>query len=469
MNSKNREPIPLFISLLVGFKGKIFPVALRLNLQPFLTLPCGYEIIHLTANLLEAGKSVPLMKFLRKPRSRIFYFRLCFALVVLGYGLGSLAYGLYGIGWGLTSQDFRDMWGKDLGRDFVGFYAGAKLAWTDPAAVFSVPKFQAMREEVMGRPLSGLLPWSYPPVFLVMVMPLAFLPYKVAYFAWMAATLYGYWRIIHRIAPHPATLWLFLAFPGVMWNIGYGQNGFLAGIFLGGGLLLMERRPWAGGVCLGLLCYKPQLALLVPIALAAGRHWRTLTAAGLTALGAVLASILVLGWEPWVAFWKNLNFAKGFLHILELRAKMPTVFTAAHGAGASAGTAAALQMLGSLTAAALVAWAWLRRASLPLRGSLLVLAIFLTTPYAFESDLALLALPMAWLGWEAYRRRRELDEIILAYCWVGLLLAAHVFKTKTWQTYPVVILTLLSFTIYRIVHPGPSNPSSGSGNGHRSQ
>ena len=68
----------------------------------------------------------------------------------------------------------------------------------------------------------------------------------------------------------------------------------------------------------------------------------------------------------------------------------------------------------------------------------------------------------------AYRRRRELDEIILAYCWVGLLLAAHVFKTKTWQTYPVVILTLIAFTIYRIVHPGPSNPTSGSGNGHRS-
>lgn len=404
------------------------------------------------------------MKFLRKPRSRIFCFRLCFGLVITATGLGYLAYGLYGIGCGLASQDFRDIWGKHLGHDFHGFYTGAKMAWTDPASVFSIPKFQAMREEVFGRPVSGLIPWSYPPVFLVMVMPLAILPYKVAFVAWMSATLYGYWRIIRRIAPLPAARWLFLAYPGVIFNIAYGQNAFLSGILLGGGVLLIEQHPWAGGVCLGLLCYKPQLALLVPIALVAGRHWRTLTAAGLTALGAVLFSILVLGLEPWVAFWKNINYARGFLYNLELRPKMPTIFTAVQGIGASPGTAVALQMLGSLTAAALVAWAWLRRAPLPLRGSLLVVAIFLATPYAFESDLALLALPMAWLGWEAYRTRRELDEIVLAYCWVGLLLAAHVFKTKTWHTFPLVILLMLAFIIYRIVDaeiPQPQVTDSG--------
>ena len=45
--------------------------------------------------------------------------------------------------------------------------------------------------------------------------------------------------------------------------------------------LLIDTRPRLAGLLLGLLCYKPHLALLAPVALVAGGHWRTFAAAAL--------------------------------------------------------------------------------------------------------------------------------------------------------------------------------------------
>ncbi|WP_029586365.1 glycosyltransferase 87 family protein [Bradyrhizobium sp. URHD0069] len=52
-----------------------------------------------------------------------------------------------------------------------------------------------------------------------------------------------------------------------------GQNSTWTAALFGGGLSPLERRPLLAGGLLGLLIYKPQLGLLIPVALA-GRHWR---------------------------------------------------------------------------------------------------------------------------------------------------------------------------------------------------
>jgi hypothetical protein len=53
-----------------------------------------------------------------------------------------------------------------------------------------------------------------------------------------------------------------------------GQNSTWTPGLFGGGLSLLERRPLLAGGLLGLLIYKLQLGLLIPVALLAGRHWR---------------------------------------------------------------------------------------------------------------------------------------------------------------------------------------------------
>jgi Glycosyltransferase family 87 len=77
--------------------------------------------------------------------------------------------------------------------------------------------------------------------------------------------------------------------PGAMWNLYLGQFGLLFGALLIAGLAAMQTKPLYGGGLLGALCIKPQYALLVPVVVCAGRHWRALLA-GIAAVLALLAS-----------------------------------------------------------------------------------------------------------------------------------------------------------------------------------
>ena len=61
-------------------------------------------------------------------------------------------------------------------------------------------------------------------------------------------------------------------------------------------------REWLAGLVIGLLTIKPQLGVLIPLALIAGRYWRAIAGAVLSsALLAALAYAL-FGIETWRAF-----------------------------------------------------------------------------------------------------------------------------------------------------------------------
>jgi alpha-1,2-mannosyltransferase len=377
-----------------------------------------------------------------------FYGKFLFLFVSLWCGYQYLLSGIYWIIAGLlTNPGLTDLMGKPLGSDFVAFYAASKLALAnDPAGVYAVAKLHPLEQAVIGADV-GLRPWHYPPSFLLLVFPLALLPYGAAFLLWILPAWYGAARLVCRLAPNRLAPWIFLAFPPALNNLFYGQNGFLSTVLLGGGLLLVDRRPWLGGLCLGLLSYKPQLAMLIPVALAAGRYWRALGGAALGAAGLALLSLLIFGVAPWQAFVRNLPYAREILqHNAEYWAKMPTVFAAARLLGAGLPLTEALQAAATLTAGAAVAWLWWRRLPLVLRGSGLALAIFLAAPFAFEYDLALLALPFAWLGWEEVSRGRRGGQVILAVSW--LLMFVPLWWPERNLNLPAILL-MLGLVLYR--------------------
>ena len=94
----------------------------------------------------------------------------------------------------------------------------------------------------------------------------SFLPYLPSLVLWLSITFSLYVLILYRIAPHPTTIWLALAFPGAFQNLIHGQNAFLTTVIIGAGFLLFEGRPLFAGITFGLLIYKPQFALLFPFA-----------------------------------------------------------------------------------------------------------------------------------------------------------------------------------------------------------
>jgi len=382
------------------------------------------------------------------------YFRLFLILHLLVLGAFYLFIGCYVVVGSLPQANLLDLSGKPVGADFVGYWAASQVAWTQsPAAVYCSEAITAAARKVIGAEISPRH-WNYPPTFLLLVLPLSLLPYLFSLLGWLAVTCLGYVYVIRRILAESRAYWLFLVFPGAVGNFLYGQNGYLSTAFLGGGLLLIDTYPFLGGAMLGCLSYKPQLALLIPLALAAGRYWQALAGAAVSAAALVVCSFLVFGSSVWVGFFNNLFTAANLLDVPHLWQRMPTVFAAARLSGGSKELALALQAVAAAGAIWAVAGVWFRRLPLPLRGSVLTLGIILATPYAFEYDLAILALPFAWLGKEAIARDLQAQETFLLLAWT-MLAWATLRPTWVWsglQNFPVnltVVVALTLFVVYQ--------------------
>lgn len=159
---------------------------------------------------------------------------------------------------------------------------------------------------------------------------------------------------------------LVLAFPPVIVTLTHGQTAFLVAALLGGGLLLVEKRPWLAGVLIGLATIKPQFGLLVPLALLASGQWRVIAGAAVSALALAGLSALAFGpqvWADWLAITGDAGSAtdSGVIGF----GKMVSPFAGLRLLGVPGSIAFAVQGAISLAvAAAMVATCW-RRAFTP--------------------------------------------------------------------------------------------------------
>ena len=308
--------------------------------------------------------------------------------------------------WVALSTRGVDLAGRPLGTDFLSFWAASKIALAgDPERVYDIgAHFAAQRAAFPGTPIEYAA-YFYPPVFLLICLPLTLLPYFASLGLWLAATLYLYWRVVRSFFEDARTAALAVAaFPAVIINIGHGQNGFLTAALFGGGVLACGKRPILAGILFGCLVFKPHLAILIPFALAARGAWRTFAAAGATAVGLIALSVAVFGVETWRGFLEVSPLAREVLEQEFVGSdKMQSAFAAMRLLGGSVFAAYALQA--AVAAAALALLVGLSRTGAkPLtQGAALVLASLLATPFLLGYDLTLLAIPLAWLFGEARR------------------------------------------------------------------
>jgi hypothetical protein len=390
------------------------------------------------------------MNLSEKQKTAKLYIQIFFGIYLLLTGYLSLILDCYWIATGLlTHPGLTDIAGKPVGSDFVTFWAASKLVRSgDPAGVYSISKLYEVEKAIIGENMDPK-PWFYPPPSLLMVLPLSFLPYLASFALWICVTLWGYLKVTQRIAPSRLTPWLFLAFPFVVTNFFYGQNGFLSGLLLGGGLLLLDSHPLVGGCLLGILSYKPQLALLIPIALVAGRRWQALGAAAISVAALALASVASLGYDTWAAFWNAIPLVR-YMDTSDNWSKMPTVFASLRLMGASFPVAMVIQGITTLSIIGAVSWVWQRRGLLVWQGAILTVGIFLAVPYAYEYDLALLGLAFAWLGWEEFTKGRLYGQVFLILCWWALSMVTFAMSLKAvFQPTPLILVALLVFILYR--------------------
>jgi alpha-1,2-mannosyltransferase len=353
----------------------------------------------------------------------------------------------------ITRTGLIDRWGCPIGADFSHYWVASSLALEgNPLAVYDFPQLLAAEEKVFG---FGYLAWLYPPTFLLMILPLALLPYLVSLAVWLATTLAGYLWVLHRIAPNPLVIWLTLAFPGTFINIHYGQNGFFSAIFLGGGLQLLDHLPIVGGLLLGFLSYKPHLIVLIIIALIAGRHWKALVAMMISVAGLALISVWVFGYQVWLDFIRNMPIAMQIIETGQETGifpyfKVPSLFSAIYLLGAGIKLAWILQLVVMVGVAAVTGWVWFRESPFTMRAAVLVLGILLFTPYIAVYDLALLALPLAWLGWEGHTKGwRPGEKACLFLGWLAPILCPILAMSTNIQIAPLILGALLFLALSR--------------------
>jgi hypothetical protein len=278
----------------------------------------------------------------------------------------------------------------------------------------------------------------------MMLMPLGGLPYVAAWLVW-SCVLYGFYVLLaRRLVDEPHRFVFLLLAPGAAVNLFFGQNGILSTVLLGSGVLLLGSRPILAGVLLGLLSYKPQLALLAPFALLAGREWRALGAAIVSQLVIMLLSMAILGVDPWLAFLDKLAHpASVFSSSSSDWRAIPSVMIFARTVGFGSVASSLLHWSIAALATAATLWIWHRSKDGPTRMAVLAGATLLVSPYLRAYDLALLILPIALL---LQMRTGALEKIILFAAWLvpGVLM----FAALPIQVGPLISLALFC-SLYR--------------------
>jgi hypothetical protein len=145
------------------------------------------------------------------------------------------------------------------------------------------------------------------------------------------------------------------------------------------------------------------------------------------------------------------NLEAGLLYLH----KMPTMFAAAHLLGGGATLAYGLHIAVALGVAVLTILAWYRRAgTAELRAALLAVALVLISPYAYDYDLVVLAVPIALLAADGLKRGwSEGMRTMLVAVWAAPLLLPAIAEHANLQLAPMLLIVFFAMIYRRCTSP----------------
>ena len=331
------------------------------------------------------------------------------------------------------------------GGDFTIFWSGAVLAAAGrPEAAYAV-----------GADHTFVQALPYPPITILLCRPLAIFSQTEALILWLLLGTGLYACCLSRFVGWRIAILATFGTPAALCDIICGQNGYFTAVMLGWGLALVDRRPVSAGILLGALCYKPQFGILLPVALAAGRHWRTPAAAAACVGLLMTASVILLGLDAWIGFFHRAILQRQLTEMGTLLwTRMPTVFVMMRLLGTSSPAAYAVQGLSTICAAAAVARLWYARCPLTVKSAGSVIAAFLATPYAWDYDAVTLTFAAAWLANEGTRTGfRPWEKIIVLVLLTMPVLSFIPARLLDLQVAPILLWLSLAVVMRRALGP----------------
>lgn len=333
------------------------------------------------------------------------------------------------------------------GVDFNAFYgASTQVNERDFDTLYDFERFRASAPAVQA------LAWLYPPTMLLLIEPLAALPYPVAKLGWMLATIAAFVLACVRLGLRSGgAVALVLTSAPVLFTLAIVQASAFFLLPLVVAMTEAHRRPVTAGLCAALLTVKPQYGVVLPIFLLAIGARRAFAVAACGTIAFVALSLMRYGVPAWQAYltdgmaWGR-DLATGGYNYFSMTLYQPL---AIWGAG---GVSDAVQ-------GAIVAFTWVcvaataRFASPRLALGVALLGTAASAPYfnVYDGAVAVLGLLVVAGCAEAGRVPRAALLTLYAFpalCWVSatalVLRGAHPFLLVLGNLCTLYVLSLLS-------------------------
>lgn len=310
--------------------------------------------------------------------------------------------------WGVCAVDFAtsgliDRSGNLKFQDFLPIYISARMITQHRAAGLYDPVIVAREVQAIAARPGLRLPFLYGPQVGLCFVPLAKLPFLAGAEIWAALSvllyfisIYTCWKVCPTLRTHLGIVILCsIAYPPLYHFFVRGQLSVLLLVCCTAAFLAFRTdRPMLAGAFLGLLIFKPQFLVAIPLILLFARAWKVLAGLALTAAAQMTFAWFYFGSEVMHRYLRMLSSAPQWIHTAELslaplqmhsfRSFWTLLLPWPDAAWIS-------YILSSIMAVAVAASIWKSQASIELRFSALILAAVLVNPHLFIYDLLVLA------------------------------------------------------------------------------
>lgn len=380
--------------------------------------------------------------------------------------------------WGVCAVDLAtpgpfDRAGNIKFQDFLSFYISGRLIaqgratdlYNEPlrnAEMFAIVRpldlaYETRFPPTAHSPVNVRIPNLYGPQVALIFVPFARLSFLTSAQIWVATGLliyffciYGVWRLCPNLHAHARmTALAAIAFPPLFHFFVRGQiSPLVLGCFAGAFLALQANRPGLAGLAFGLLVFKPQFLVAVPLIVLLARAWKILAGLLASAASQLAFARIYFGPEVMHSYLDMLQHGSRWLSTAELdlapiqmhslRSFWSLLIPSSNGA-------LTLYVLSSILVIAIAASIWRSDLPLALRFSALTLAAVLANPHLFVYDLLVLAtallLMINWALTDKNQASALRPMLYLAFVlplfgplarWTHLQLSVPVFVTILW-------------------------------------
>ena len=343
--------------------------------------------------------------------------------------------------WGVCAVDFAthgifDRAGNIKFQDFLQFPIAARLIAQGRAAELYDDQFLTHEiRAIVGRETTVHLQYFYGPQVGALFLPLDRLSFLAQAGIWVTLSMLIYfscvyllWKDCRGLSPYPGLVALCaLAYPPLFHFFVRGQVSALAlACFTAALLAFRFDQDWLAGIALGLLVFKPQFLVAVPLVLLLAQAWKALAGVLVSAGTQIALTFIYFGppvMRPYLSMLLHSAGQPGTTELSLSPIQMHSLHTFWELLIPWPRGVWALYLLSALAVVGMAAAVWKSSSPLALRFSALTLAAVLLNPHIYIYDLLVLA-PVLLLvvDWSVSNVHRHSAAALLVLSYLAFLL-----------------------------------------------